>query len=165
MGRDARDHDERCECNQDVDEAAQNDAACRVPWLRLSRSLDTGDPQGIESTEVEQAARSFGAAAAQLGENELGAKSRIPDEPESLGPLTSAAAYVAGIAGNGSDRIASPQPSTAFRIKWQWQRNVYRISPGKGRPLRDALALSAQGIAAWRRSRRAWRAASVSDGP
>jgi hypothetical protein len=59
--------------------------------------------------DLEQGTGSFGAATAQLGEHELGAEPRVPDEPVSLGPATSTSAHVAGIAGNGSDRIASPQ--------------------------------------------------------
>jgi hypothetical protein len=114
VGRDARDHHERCERNQDVDEAAQDDAAHRVPWLRLSRGMDGGDPQGTvaaTAVDLEQAAGSFGAAAAQLREHELGAESSVPDEPVSLGPFTSTSAHVAGVAGNGSDRIARAQTS------------------------------------------------------
>lgn len=113
-GRDACDDHERCECDQDVDEAAQDDAAHPVFWLRLARSMDTGDPQGITAAtpvDLEQAAGSLGAATTQLGEHELGAEPRVPDEPVSLGPLTSTSAQVAGVGGNGRDRIASTQTS------------------------------------------------------
>ena len=124
MGRDARDHDERCERDQDVDEAAQDHAAYRVSWLRLSRGMDArgGDSQGIvaaTAVNLEQAVGSFGAAAAQLREHELGAESSVPDEPVSLGPFTSTSAHVAGVAGNGSDWIAKAQPpnSLADRVE------------------------------------------------
>jgi hypothetical protein len=114
--RDARDHDERCECDQDVDEAAQDDAAYRVPCLVLSRGMDARgrDSQSIvavTAVDLEQAAGSFGAAAAQLSEHELGTESGVPDEPVSLGPFASTSAQVAGVAGNGSDRIARAQTS------------------------------------------------------
>jgi hypothetical protein len=118
VGRDARDDDERCEGDQDVDEAAKDDAAYGVPSLRLSRSLDRGDLQGIVAATpvgLDQGLGSFGAATAQLGEHELGAESSVPDEPVSLGPFTSTSAHVAGVAGNESDWIVSPhtakQPS------------------------------------------------------
>jgi hypothetical protein len=116
VGRDDRDHDERCERDQDVDEAAQDHAAYRVSWLRLSRGMDArgGDSQSIvaaTAVHLEQAVGSFGAAAAQLREHELGAESSVPDEPVSLGPLTSTSANVAGVAGNGSDWIARAQTS------------------------------------------------------
>jgi hypothetical protein len=130
VGRDARDHDERCERDQDVDEAAQDDAADRVSWLRLSLGMDArgGDSQGIvaaTAVDFEQAAGSFRAAAAQLREHELGAESSVPDEPVSLGPFTSTSAHVAGVAGNGSDWIARAQTSTALRIRWKWQAETF----------------------------------------
>ena len=102
---------------------------------RRSRDLNMRDPQGgvaATSVDLEQGPGSFGAATAQLGEHELGAEPGVPDEPVSLGPVTSASAQITRQAGNGSIGLASHQT---------------------------------QGIAAWRRSRRAWRAASVSDGP
>ena len=116
VGRDARDHDERCERDQDIDEPAQDDAARRVPWLRFSRGVDArgGDSQGIvaaTAVDLEQAVGSFGAAAAQLREHELGAESSVPHESVSLGPFTSTSAHVAGVAGNGSDWIARVQTS------------------------------------------------------
>jgi hypothetical protein len=73
--------------------------------------MDLGDLQGsaaATAVDLQYAVRSFGAAAAQLGEHELGAESSVPDEPVSLGPFTSPSAQVAGVAGNGSDRIVSP---------------------------------------------------------
>jgi len=72
--------------------------------------MDMSDLQGIAAAtavDLEQAAGSFGAATAQLGEHELGAESSVPDEPVSLGPFTSTSAQVASLAGNGSDRIVS----------------------------------------------------------
>jgi hypothetical protein len=117
-GREACDHDERCERDQNVDEPAEDDAGHRGTWSRLTRSMDTGDLQGIAApmpVDVEQAVGSFGTAAAQLGKHELGAESSVPDEPVSLGPSTSTSAQVAGVAGNGSDRVVCPhtakQPS------------------------------------------------------
>jgi hypothetical protein len=137
MGRDARDHDERCERDQDVDDAAQDDAAHRVPRLRFSR-MDMGDPQGIVAAtpvDLEQAVGSFGAATAQLGEHELGAKSSVPNEPVSLGPVTSSSAHIAGIAGNGSDRIASPQTSKRpFGSSGNGSKTFSGYPPGRGYP-------------------------------
>lgn len=85
-----------------------------MTWLRLSCSIDTSHPEGIVAAtpvDLEQAAGLFGAAATQLGKHELDAETGIPDEPVSLGPLTSASAHVAGVA---ADR----------RFTRQWQPNV-----------------------------------------
>jgi len=79
--------------------------------------MDIRDLQGVVAAtpvDLEQAVGLIGAAAAQLGEDELGAEPRVPDEPVSLGPITSTAAEIAGVAGYGSGRIGShtsKQPS------------------------------------------------------
>jgi hypothetical protein len=161
VGGDTRDHDERCDGDQYVEEAAEDDADHPVPGFRLSRNMDMGDLQGIAAATpvgLEQAVRSFGTAAAQLGEHELGAASSVPDEPVPLGPLTSTSAQVAGLAGNGSNRIVSPHTSEQpSGLSGNGGRNgLADYPPGRVRPL-NAPILSAQGIAAWRRTRRAWR--------
>jgi hypothetical protein len=117
VGGDTRDHDERCDGDQYVDEAAEDDGDHPVPGFRLSRNMDMGDLQGIAAAtpvDLEQAVRSFGTAAAQLGEHELGAEPIVPDESVSLGPFTSASAQVAGVAGNGSDRLVSPHTASSL---------------------------------------------------
>jgi hypothetical protein len=85
-----------------------------VPWLRLSRSINADDSQSIVTAtpiDLEEARGLLGAAATQLGEHELDAESGIPEEPVSLGSLTSTSAYVAGVV---ADR----------RFTTQWQPNV-----------------------------------------